>query len=335
MKLRLIATIALLLAPLLHAQNDPVVLLTRIVIKLDDRGRVDTRDVWLRAATPQAIYYVFNQGDADMEQVAMKDVASFFIFDPKDYLEALDLFEGRKYAQARQAFAAVKEKYKPFATVANNPSTMAGFYELECLRKLMDLDGLRVALQTYDKSSLNYKTALTQLDLYVMWDAVRAKTYQKVLELAAQYDDKRLPGDQRAQVAYCRGRALEGLSEPYGEVLQAYQTAIIADAGASEVITRDAALRSLEILHADEELKDAIKAYEASEGEDLIKGWTKVLEGAGLASMYQLQLGGGEPLPSKYRYLLKYLPDREGDGEKKEEPKKDEAKNEEPKKEDK
>lgn len=324
MKVSLFAAFALMAAPFLQAQEEPTMLLTRVVINLDDRGRVDTRDVWLRAATPTAIGYTFNQGDAvdQMERKSMAEVDSLFIYDPKDYLDALDLFEGRKYAQARQAFAKVKEKYKPFAGVENNPSTMAGFHELECLRKLMDLDGLRLALQTYQKDALTLKTPLTQIEIYLLWDAVRAKTYEKALELAAKYDETRLPGNQRAQVAYCRGRALEGLDRPYQEVLQAYQTAIVADAGASEVVTRDAALRSLEILHRDQELKDAIKAYEASDGEDLIKGYTKVLEGAGLASMFELQLGAGEPLPGKYRYLLKYKQNREegGEEERKEEP---------------
>jgi hypothetical protein len=108
----------------------------------------------------------------------------------------------------------------------------------------------------------------------------------------------------------------------------AYQTAMTADGGNSEVLSRDAALRCLEILHNDQEMKDAIQTYEESNGEELVRGFTKAMEAAGLCSMFQIQLGGGDPLPAKYTYMLKYTPERiqaraEGGDAKKDEKKED------------
>ncbi len=306
-----------------------------IVFKLED-GKLDAEQVFILAVTPASVAYKYNAGDAEPEVKKMAEVDTVFLYDPADYLTALDLFEGRKYAEAKDAFAKVKEKYgKRYPGIPNNPGTMAAFYELECLRKLSDLEGLRVALQSFKKDNLTRKVPLQQLEIYVLWDAIRANLNQEAVKIAEGYKGKRLPGHQRAQIAYCYGRALEGLNKPASEILLAYQTALTADAGASEVIARDAALRSLEILHQDEELKEAIKTFKESEGKELIRGFTKAMEAAGLCQMFQIQLGSGEPLPAKYRYFLDYTPEKvqalaEGGGDE-DKPKEDDKKEDEKK----
>ena len=281
-----------------------------VVLKLEN-DRLDAEEVYLLAVTADSVAYKFNVGDAEPEIKKRVEVDSVFLYDPADYLEALDLFEGNKFAEAKDAFAKVKERYgKAYPGIPNNPGVMASYYELECLRNLNDLEGLRVALQKFKKDNITRKVPLQQIELYVLWDLIRANLNQEAIKVAEGYKGKRLPGNQRAQIAYCHGRALEGLNKPAHEILLAYQTAITADAGASETLARDAALRSLEILHNDQEVKDAMKTFDESEGTELIRGFTKAMEAAGLCSMFQIQLGAGEPLPAKYRHFLKYTPER-------------------------
>ena len=310
---------------------------TIVIIEDAANNKLKKEEVYLLAVTAAQIAYKFNVADAEPEVKSRKEIDSIFLHEPKDYLEAVDLLEGRKYAEAQQAFSKLKVRYgKAYPGIPNNPGVMSGFYELECLRKLNDLEGLRVALQGFNKEALTHKVPLQQLELYVLWDAIRANLNQEAVKIAEGYKGKRLPGYQRAQIAYCHGRALEGLNEDPSKILLAYSTAMTADAANSEVIARDAALRSLEILHKDEEMKDAIKTYENSEGDELIRGFTKAMEGAGLCVMFQLTLGAGEPLPTKFRYFLNYTPEKIQEGiEKKDDKPKDDKKDDDKKDDDK
>lgn len=292
------------------AQAPPAQPKGMVALKMDN-GDLDPEEVYLVAVTKDSVAFKFNEGDAQPEIKKRAEVDSIFLYDPADYLEALDLYEGRKYAEAMNAFIKVKNRYmRMFPGLPNNPGVMASYYELECLRKLNDLEGLRVALQKFKKGNLTRKVPLQQIEIYLLWDAIRANLNQEALKIVEQYEGKRLPGHQRAQIAYCHGRALEGLSKPPHEILLAYQTAITADAGASQSLVRDAILRSLEILNNDQEVKDAKRTFDESDGQELIRGFTKVMEAAGLCSMFQIQLATGEPLPQKYRHFLSYTPDR-------------------------
>ena len=332
MKTTLLTALFMTMATVAHAQNGKR-LDAPAVIEFKQQG-MRPEQIWIAAATPTTVYYdIAPDGGGDLKQIKRDELATLHLFESKDYLEALDLYQGRKYDQAKEAFAKVAEKFKPIAALPNNPATMAGFYEMECMRKLGDLEGLRKALQTYDKGSLTMKVPQQQLEVYVLWDAVRAKTWQLAEKLGNELKTKKFPGSLRAQIAYCLGLASEGLKKPQGEALLAYQTAITADAGASEVIAHDACLRILEILNADADLKDAKNAFDASKGEDMIKGYTKLIEAAGVASMYEMGLGNGKPLPDKFQYLLKYkLKTDEAKKEKKDETKKDDAKKDDAKK---
>lgn len=232
------------------------------------------------------------------------DDGTIFLHEPQQYSAAMDLFQGRKYAEAKAKFIAIKERFKPIQTLENSPVALAAFYEMECLRKLGDLEGLVVALQNFPKGTLNRETQLRQLELYVLWDAVRTKSWERLDALAKERVNTRLPGDQRAQVAYCHGLALEGLNRPE-EALPAYQTAIIGDSGGSEEIARQAALRILAIHKANPEVQDAIKLQSAGSGKENRKGQAGLMEAAAIAGLFELSLGAGTPLPAEFKPFLK------------------------------
>jgi len=257
--------------------------------------------VWITAVDAEAIRYTTTPRSADKKEIAMAGVQSVHLFTPLEMTEALVLFHARNYDEAKVKFAAVKEGFKDLAGMPANPSSAAGFLELECLRKSGNLEGLAKAFESFDRRGLLQENQLRQLDLYAMWETLRVKDWPKTEEVAKAHLTERLPGYQRAQAEYCHGAALEGQGKD-SAAIDAYQRAMTADAGASEGIARDAALRALRIYRKDAEV---IAAMTAGAG----PGKRKLLEAAGLAEIYEFSLGSGVPLPAELREFLKFRPE--------------------------
>ena len=264
---------------------------------------VSTR-VELVAATRTSVRYRIPGGSKDVLDFVLQDGARVYVSEPADFAAAMDLYRARKYDPARLAFVGVKDRFRPVEGLEDSYSTLAALYEMECLRKVGDLDGLAAALQKFSKGPLSREYQTRQLELYVLWDAVRTKSWDRLEALARERSNMRLPGDQRAQIAYCHGLALENLGRP-GEALVCYNTAITADAGASEEITRLAALRILTIYHNDPAVRAAIQQRDG--GKDVVtpKAARKLAEAAAVAQLFQGSLGAGSPLPPEFHAFLK------------------------------
>lgn len=253
-----------------------------------------TRAIELASARRDAIRWRAAGAAGGFEDLALKDGATVFVPEPADYTTAMELYRSRNYQDARRLFAAVKERYRAIEGMEDSISTLAAYQEMECLRKLGDLDGLAAALKRFSKGPLSRDYQNGQLELYVLWDAVRTKDWGKLLTLTAARAAMRLPGGQRAQVAWCEGLALENLGRP-DEALISYQTAITADAGDSEEITRQAALRVLGIYQ-----KDAgVRAVLAGKGD--AAGVMKLAQAKAMAALFELSFGNGNPLPAEFR----------------------------------
>lgn len=214
---------------------------------------------------------------------------------------ALDLYQGRKYQEAKAAFQAVKTA----SSSPGNVTVFAAFYEMECLRKLGDLEGLAKAHQDFERNSMLGGMRLRQLEIHDLWDAVRLKDWSRVDQRTKDYNDLCLPGDQRAQVAYCEGLALEN-SGHAAAALNAYNTAMTADAGTSEEITRQSALNVLRIHCMDPEVQAAMASWGTPEEDRGSQGFSRLQEAAAVAGLYELSLGANAPLPEEFRELLKY-----------------------------
>lgn len=271
---------------------------------------------WLVAATKTAIRYRETEVATTTVDAKLSDFASIYFYEPQAFAAAMDLYQARKYQEAREAFSAVKQNHKSLLALDNNPGTLAAFYEMECLRRLGDLEGLAAALQQFDKRPLVREHQQRQIELYVMWDAVRTKSWQNIDNMAQERAKTRLPGDQRAQVAYCHGLALEGLKRP-DDALLAYQTALTADAGASEDIARAAALRILEILKANPEVQKAIRVWGTGGERKNSVGYARLLEAGAVARLFEMSLGAGAALPPEFKELTKFQAKPE-EGQKKE-----------------
>ena len=263
---------------------------------------------YVLAAAKTAIRYKTTPQGVDFTDAKISDFATIFIMEPIDYSAAVDLYEGRKYAEAKEQFAKLKELYKPISAMKDNFSTLSAFYELECMRKLGDYEGLAAALKSFLKEPLSRDHQLRQLDLYVMWDAVRAADWPRLLLIASERDDEALPGYQRAQVAYCKGLALDKL-ERGSEALIEYSVAMTADSGASELITKQAGLNALGVYFRDEEVQIAIQNWGTEDENKNSPGFTRLTEAAALAVLYEKYLSLGEPLPANLKAFKKYAAD--------------------------
>ncbi|MDE0836916.1 MAG: hypothetical protein OSA84_11260 [Akkermansiaceae bacterium] len=260
---------------------------------------------WITVGTKTAIRYKKTKVAAGSTDAMVTDFATIYLMDPPEYSAAIDLFEGRKYKEAQEKFAEVKAISKPIAMLKDNYHTLSAYYEMECMRKLGDYEGLATALQSFIKEPLSRDYQLRQLDLYVMWDTVRTKSWDRLVIIASERDNEILPGDQRAQVAYCKGLALDNLDRGR-EALIAYGVAVTADSGASEQITQQAALNALGIYFKDEEVQTAIRNWGTEDENKNSPGYTRLLEAGALAKIYQQFLTVGKPLTGDYKKFLKF-----------------------------
>ena len=260
---------------------------------------------WVLAATPTGIRYKTTEVSTDFVDAKISDFAVIFLKEPAEYSVAMDLFEARKYKVAQVKFAEVKEHFKPAATLKDNYHTLAAFYEMECMRKQSDFTGLATALKSFVKTPLTRAHQLRQLELYAMWEAVSTKAWDQVLAMSTARDGEVLPGYQRAQVSYCKGLALHGLKRG-PEAIVAFNTAIIVDAGASEIITQDAALAALRIYLEDEQVKTAMETANTQDENRSSRGYLHLKEAAALAQLYDTMLKVGKPLPEELKAFLAF-----------------------------
>ncbi len=264
-----------------------------------------TLRIWIVAATSSSIRYRETENSSVTKDLTLREGSTVFLFEPAGFSAALDLFQGRKYKQALTAFTTIKDRYKPISSLPGNHSTLAAFYEMECLRKLGDLEGLATAAQAFSKDTLVRENQLLQVDLYPMWEALRTEAWPRLEILAKNRQDEMFPGNHRAQIAYCHGRALEGQDRPL-EALDAYNVALIADTGASEEIAREAALRILAIHKENPDVQTAIKNWGTPNERKASAGFLRLTEAAAVAHLFELSLGSGTPLPEDYKVFLKF-----------------------------
>lgn len=289
-------------SPVVGQDADPGAFQTpALILPKDGKGK----KVWLLAATKDSIRYKETEQATDFVDSRISDLQMVYLYDPREYAAAMDLYQARKYKEAKEKFSAVRERYKSIQQLTNNHSTLAAFYEMECSRRLGDLDALASELQKFNKDSLVRETQLKQLELYAVWDAVRSKNWEKVEDLLKPYAKAKLAGELRVQVDYCHGYALEGLKKPK-EALMAYQGVLNSDACASDDLAMATVVRILTIFKEDADVQAAIKNWGMPKEDKNSKGYQDLLEAASLVHMYEFLIGATTPLPTELKALGKY-----------------------------
>lgn len=214
---------------------------------------------------------------------------------------AIDLYQGRKYVEAKDAFVSLRKQAEASSPVDEATAAFAGYQVAECLRKTADWKNLAKYNSTVPTSAVLGEDRLRQLEINGLWELARLKSWER-LELACAARMKSLlPPDQRAQVACCLGLALEGLKRPE-EALDAYQIALTADAGASEDVARQAALRILAIHLEDSTVRDQMDGKTPVESQD----YSPLKEAAAVANLFEMSFGAGASLPQEFLPFLKF-----------------------------
>lgn len=286
-------------APVAAAQPAPAMLIY-------DDGTSD--NVFIIAATKTVIRYKVTAQAIDTKDMNISEVNSIYLLEPKAFRDAMELYQGRKYAEAKELFAQVKVAFKPTSALDHNYATLGAFYEMECMRRLGDLEGLSKTLEGFRKDGLMREHHLSQLEVYVFWDALRTKSWDRLAALGEARLQEKMPAYQRAQVAFCVGHAYEALKQP-SKALNAFNTAMVADIGATEEIADKAAQAVMRIHQASPEVQQAIKLWGTEDENKNTTGFMHLQEAASVAGLYELTLGGGKKLPAEFVPLLRFKPE--------------------------
>jgi len=267
--------------------------------------------VWINEVGNDGFRYYNTPQTAMLSGFAFRDVRSIFFSDPPRFIQAMQQFRGRDYMAAMENFAKVAEEFHPVRTIKNNPASRAKFFEIECLRLLGEYQKMSEKMASLNKSTLARENELRQLELNLMWEAVGSQAWDRLESLVREHANTRMPGNQRAQIAYCTGLVHENKGE-MAEAIVAYNEAIVVDGGASEVVARMAALAILNILDADPQVQTTRQAWGTDDLQPNTPGYTKLMEAGAMARLFEAFLGAGVALPDKFRPYLEYkAPDPE------------------------
>lgn len=261
--------------------------------------------IWINSVANNAIRYFPNpQADAPQDY-QLSNARSIFFEESKSFGAAMQQFRARDYKAAAESFGKVVEEFRPVQPLPNNPSSRAAFFEMESLRLIGDYKKMSEKLGKFPKSGISRENELRQLEINMMWDAIGREAWDQLGQLVERHAGLRLPGDQRAQVAYGLGlfHDKKGNSR---EAIDAYNEAMIADAAASEVVARMSALAILRIHDADPEVRAAKQIWGSEQLKPSSPGYSKLLEAGAVARMFEQFIGAGAPLPDEFKAYLEF-----------------------------
>lgn len=261
--------------------------------------------IWINEVTRAGVRYYQTDTTTALSDFALSQAKTIFFPEPTALSIAIEQFRGRDYRTALGTFSKVAADYAVVRPLPNNPSSRAAFFEIECLRLLGDYAKMSEKLGAFNKSGISRENELRQLELNMMWEAVGSEAWDRLESLVREKADTRMPGNQRAQVAYCAGLVHEKKGETK-EAIRAYNEAMIVDAAASEVVARMAAIGILRLLDADDEVKTAREAWGTDGARPNTPGHAKLLEAGAVARIYESFVGAGAPLPDQYKPYIEY-----------------------------
>ncbi len=250
--------------------------------------------------SPKVILLDYKDGDvtfklnpSDLNKTTLKKskIKAIYFYEPKLFTEAMALYKGRHYKQAKEKFAQLETKLASLNSAPNNYSTLSGFYKMECSRRLMDLKALSEELKTFNKKGLTRETHLQQLEVNAFWDAVRLKEWKKIDDLAKKWQNRKIAGGHRAQIEYCHALALEQLAKKdpalHDPALNAFNRVLTADFGASSELLVASVEHALGIYLSDPEVKTAMNLWKTKHENPHSNGYRRLLEANALVKFYQ------------------------------------------------
>lgn len=295
-----------------HAQDDGNLAKARIFFS--DQSQEDVIALSYRNGT---LTYKLTPQDLNRVQVRAPRLESIYFKEPKIFSEAMSLYNGRKYAEAKEKFAECEKLFRPLDSAPNNYATLGGFYKMECSRRLFDLSALSQEMEKFSKKGLTREPHLQQLEVNAFWEAVRLKDWNRLDRLAQAWRKRKVTGGQRAQISYCHGLALENLARKNPELisraLNAYNVTLSADFTASIELVVAAAGNALGLYDRDPAVQQAIRFWKTEDENPNSTGYLRLLEAHSLVKLYkQAGFESVKPLPEAYTKFLKYAPSEDG-----------------------
>ena len=258
---------------------------------------------YLSKVSKKAITYIDNPKDTSGSEVLKEEVQTIFFYQPKSFAKALALFNNYRFQDAYDLFTDCKMKYKPYDALDGNYSTIAGFYELECVRRLGDLARLDQLLNDFRPAPLLDENHLTQLAIYPFWHAVHTASWERLLTLAPQWENKKLPGTQRAQIAFCHALALEALGEREGALLKFHEALAVSDLKEQNLISK-ACAKIIFLITEQKEVLEYLKLPLDTRSQSS-RLYHEVLAASSVAKLWSQLSHSGSSFPSEYQPLLK------------------------------
>jgi hypothetical protein len=267
--------------------------------------------IWINSVGTTGIRFYQTAQTTALNDFALSQARTIYFPESRSFSGAMQQFRARDYRAAAESFGNVAAEFRPVHLLPNNPSSRAAFFEIESLRLLGDYAKMSEKLGAFQKSGISRENEIRQLELNLMWDAIGREAWDQLGHLVERHATSRLPGDQRAQVAYCMGLVREKKGETK-EAIDAYNEAMIVDAAASEVVARMSALAILRIHDADPDVKVARDMWGSENFKTSAPGYSKLLEAGAVARIFEEFVGAGTPLPDQYKAYLDYkAPDPE------------------------
>ncbi len=230
-----------------------------------------------------------------VKQLPRRAVKSIFFYEPQIFSDALALYKKGKFEKARQKFEKCKEEHAAYQEFTGNYSTLAGYYEIECMRRLGDLEGMDRLLNLFNPEALDNENYLTQIEIYSFWTALSRGSWKRVLRLADAWKRKLIPPSQRTQIRYCRALAIAELY-PSQQALEALYIVIAGSVYTEPELIEKAFVMALEILLRNVRIPTSSQSQPYSE---------PLQEAIALAHVWNDSLGRSQDLPKRYQKLLK------------------------------
>lgn len=296
-----------------------VVQIKATILKRTDKKPVTEKPCYIEVAHDGRLFYRKTPNAVDITPMRINAAGAIFMVRPTEFIEAVELFENRKYELALKKFLEVKEKYKRITDIPGSFPAQAGLYELDCYRKLRQFSKLAEKEKVFAKGKfLKKESQQQQLAIYKLWRSLNDKEYPLIIK---QYEDnwraKKLPNYLRAQLEYVYGKALEAQNRS-GDALIAYAKAMNADFAASEAISISSLEASFQLIEKDKEAQ-TIRGFWDKNDKDNMKNkvntapFRRLVEASALVKVHdKLGLSGfneeGEmiKLNPKYAAYAKY-----------------------------
>ena len=268
----------------------------------DRDGEIET--VFVEAASEKTVRYRRSERSTNRIDTRLNSITIKFL-KPKEFAIAEALYENGRFEDALAEFTKTREKYEFSEDVPGNYSTLAGFYEMECARKLGNYTKLAELRRQFQPEPLLLESDKEKYRIGECYEAVEAKSWSRLTNLAKGWVDKKLSPPLRAEVSYLLGLGYKG-EEKYEDALVELNRAIVSNAGSDLVQTKNAVIACFEIFETYPIVVEARRVHGTPAEEPNSPGNALLGEAAALVTVWEQAHTNGEKLPSKYREYLKY-----------------------------